>query len=635
MSLGLQIAGLWRSPLADGWVTSFERAWTDDIAQRRTPAPDEGRLQAYWALKADLKRAWGLNDLKTVAGVGLVLHRARTLNDMGREQLAEALLAQGRFGEAFEVLASSAGDDHAHWLQTARASAGLGDFNGAREAVRTAAARLARLRPEEVPAAIHGLGARRTRLDLALGSLEARQEAREQLEAGRPEAAAERLTAWFEQRLARFGQMLELLAKPAADWGASRDQVAGQLILGLADPAADTLEAALLAAPPPADELRTALYLARAIAAASAGERQPALLRTVRTLFRGAKGRFLDIALDILDGRASWRDLAEAPRPIDHLQLLVATALARAGHPRPAIALLGRFTLEHPDRQPVRRELVMVCGQESLNRVRIEPQARPGAPRIIDIFPYNGELEVLKLKLHETSPWVDHFVIFEAEETYSGRPKPIFLPGQRAEIADYLPKITHVVTSPAPDHVASAWAREYHQRDEAIAALQGLCAPDDLILLTDTDEIVDGRRLQGFQGEFAVLKLAQQRYFFNYRRVDAAWPDSGNLIVLRARHLRDISYGVARTLLPAPLGPNRIEAAGWHFTSIGDARAVARKLGSYAHEENVGVDDETRLADLMARIRAGDLQPGWERCALEDLPAYIRDNRERLKAFLL
>ncbi len=64
-------------------------------------------------------------------------------------------------------------------------------------------------------------------------------------------------------------------------------------------------------------------------------------------------------------------------------------------------------------------------------------------------------------------------------------------------------------------------------------------------------------------------------------------------------------------------------------------RAVARKLGSYAHEENVGVDDETRLADLMARIRAGDLQPGWERCALEDLPAYIRDNRERLKAFLL
>ena len=635
MSLGLQIDGLWRSPLADGWVVGFERSWADDLARRRTPAPDEGRRQAYWALKADLKRAWGLSDLKTVAGTGLILHRARTLNDPGRGQLAEALLAQGRFGEAGDVLAAAAGDDHLHWLLTARASAGLGDFGGAREAVRQADAHLTPVRADQVPSVIHGLGARRTLLDLALGSLEARHEARELFEEGQAEAAAERLTAWFEDRLARFGRMLELLASPPGAWEASRDQVASLLILGLPDRAADTLKAALAAAAPPEQELRTALYLARAASAGTAGERQPTLLRTVRTLFRGAKGCFLDIALDILDGRASWRELAEAPRPIDQLQLLVATALARAGHPRPAIALFGRFTLEHPDRQAVRRDLVVVCGQESLSHIRIEPQPRTGRPRIIDIFPYNGELEVLKLKLHETSPWVDHFVIFEAAETYSGRPKPVFLPGQQAEIADYLAKITHVVTSPTPDHAASAWAREYHQRDEAIAALQGLCAPGDLILLTDTDEIVDGRCLQGFEGEFAVLKKAQHRYFFNYRRTDAAWPDSGNLIALRARHLRDISYSVARTLLPAPLGPNRIEAAGWHFTSIGDAPAVARKLGSYAHEENVGADDENRLADLMSRIRAGELQPGWERCALEELPPYIRDNRERLKAFLL
>jgi len=233
-------------------------------------------------------------------------------------------------------------------------------------------------------------------------------------------------------------------------------------------------------------------------------------------------------------------------------------------------------------------------------------------------------------------PWVDHFVIYESNQTYTGRPKPIFLPGQRAEIAEFLPKITHMVTSDAPPHAASAWAREYHQRDESVTALQGLCAPDDLVLLTDADEIVDHRRLEGFAGEFAVLEKIQHRYFFNYRWVAATWRQSANMVLLRARYLKDMSYSVARFLLPAPLGPNRIERAGWHFTSVGDASFVSRKLGSYSHEENVRSDDEeAHLAGLLAEIRAGRWQPGWRRCGLEDLPAYVRDNQERLAARIL
>lgn len=634
MSLGLQIAGLWGSPLADAWVIRFGRSWADDLSERRAPTPGEGRREAYWALKEDLKRGWGLGDLKTVAGVGIILHRARTLNDSGRAQLAEALLWQERFAEAGEVLAASAEDGHGHWLASARARAGLGAIGAAREAISMAAARLVPIPPDQAAAVIRGLGMRRTLLDRALGSLQARQAAREHLEAGRADLAAERLTAWFAERLDRFGRMLDLLSQPPVGWQDVSDQIASLLMLGLPDPAADRLGAGL---EPPPGEIGTALYLAKAVAAAAPPERQARLLDIARGWFGDGTDRlFLDLAGRVLAGDGSWRDLtAFAPEPRDDVQLLAATALARAGNPEAAIALFGRFTLDHDDRQSIRRELVVCSGQESLGRFRLEPQPRPGPPRIIDIFPYNGELEVLKLKLHEMGPWVDHFVIYEAEETYSGRPKPIFLPGQSAEIADYLPRITHVVTSRTPDHAVTAWAREYHQRDESVIALQGLCAPDDLVLLTDTDEIVDGRSLQGFEGEFAVLKKAQHRYFFNYRRATATWRESGNLIALRARHLAGISYSVARTLLPAALGPNRVENAGWHFTSIGDAAAVARKLGSYAHEENVGADDEARLRRLMVRIRAGELQPGWERCPLEDLPAYIRDHRERLKDLLL
>ncbi len=640
MSLGLRIEGLWGSPLADAAVTRFERSWTDDLVRRRTPDPGPDRREAYWALKSELKRAWSLGDLKTVAGLGLILHRARTLNDGGREQLAEVLLSQGRFAEAQEALAASAQDD-AHWVLTARALAGLQAFGEARDAIHRAADRLEPTPADQANAVIRDLGMRRTLLDRALGSLEARGESRQHIEAGRPDLAAARLTAFFTDRLELFGRLLDLLAQGPASrrgWDELRDEVAGLLILGLPGRAADSFTAGLGEAPPSsADDVASAVYLANAVAANAPGERQAGLLRAVGGLFGPeAEGGFVDLAARVIEGQAPWTELTAAePSPRADVQVLAATALAQAGRPEPAVALLGRFVLEHAERQAIRRELVVCSGMETLGRLRLEPRPRAGPRQIIDVFPYNGEIEILKLKLHEMGPWVDRFVILEARQTYTGLPKPIFLPGQSAEIAEHLPKITHLITSDPPAHAASAWAREYHQRDACLTALQGLCAPDDLVLLSDTDEIVDRRCLEGFEGEFAVLKKAQHRYFFNYRWAAATWRQSGNLIAMRARYLAEISCSVARALLPAPLGPNRLEQAGWHFTSIGEPAAVARKLASYSHQENVRTDAEDHLAGLMARIRAGDLQPGWERCELDELPAYIRDNRERLADLIL
>ena len=97
MSLELHIDGLWASPLADAAMRRFERKWADDVALKRAPSPSPDRQQAYWTLKEDFKDAWNRKDLKSVAGLGLVVHHARVINDGNRERLAEALLAQERF----------------------------------------------------------------------------------------------------------------------------------------------------------------------------------------------------------------------------------------------------------------------------------------------------------------------------------------------------------------------------------------------------------------------------------------------------------------------------------------------------------------------------------------------------------
>jgi len=637
MSLELHIDGLWSSPLADEAVRCFESRWTDDIVARRTPGPGADRREAFWALKADFKRAWNRDDLKSAAGLGLVLHQARALNDANREHLAEALLAQHRFAEALQVLEDPAADGHDRRLLLARALGGAGEFDAARDQVRAAIARLQPVAEAGVGEVIHEISFQRSRLDVALGSLRARHDARLQLKDGRPDLAAERLDAFRRRRLELLDALIIAASRPDADgWPALREEAVGLRLLGCMDRAADRLLDGLEhAAPDAPEQVASAVGLLRAVSAGMAEDRLAGVLAAAGRLFTdGADGGFVDLAARVLAGRAPWTVLMAAPAPGWETQALAATVLARAGQVEAAIALFGALVQGRKDRQALRRELVFCSGLETTGRIRLEPRPRAGPRRIFDLFPYNGELEKLKVKLHEMAPWVDRFVIVEAAETFSGRPKPIHLPGQGGEIAAFLPKITHVVVPRFPKHAASAWAREYHQRDEAVAALKDIAAPGDLVLLSDADEIVDRRCLEGFEGEFALLAQDLYRYFFNYR-----WSESerhpGKLVMTTAARLKDLSPSVARALLIETLGRNRIERAGWHFTSVGDVAAITHKLSSYAHQENDRPDNAERFAAVLAGIRAGQLEPGWERCGIEELPAYIGENRERLAGLIL
>ena len=60
--------------------------------------------------------------------------------------------------------------------------------------------------------------------------------------------------------------------------------------------------------------------------------------------------------------------------------------------------------------------------------------------RIIDSFPYNGEL-VIELRLRHLFPVVDEFVVTEARETHSGKPKgELFIDRYRSTFQPYLSK---------------------------------------------------------------------------------------------------------------------------------------------------------------------------------------------------
>ena len=636
MSLDIDITPLWESALTEEAIRCFEVAWADDLVARRTPESGPDRLRDLAAVKADFKTAWVGNDPKSLAGLGLILHRADILNDEKRRRLVWALLTQDRFAEALEVSSLSAEDSYEHWFLRARALAGMEAFGESAEALDRATAKLDQSPPPpNVWHALDELGRRPSRLDLAVDWPGTYAKAQLHLKARRLHQAPKPLAKFHRRRLMALKAMLRLASVGTVrNWSELRDQTISLLLLGLGKQAGVRLREGLTTSPPvTGGETQEAFHLGCAIAAVSDPDELAQLLTVLPQPSDGPKRRFIDLAAEVLPGRAPWTSLVAVDPPSEVLQLLVATALGRAGRAEAAIALFSRFLT--PRRHAVRWELVCCNGLETMSRIDLKPRPRPGPPLIFDLFPYNGELELLKIKLHEMAPWVDRFVIVEAAETFSGQPKPIHFPDQAAEIQAFLPKITHVVVPRFPEHAVSAWAREYYQRDEAVAGLREVCSPDDLVLLSDVDEVVDRRALAGFDGEFTVLKKEYFRYFFNYRRADAPPEGRGNLILMRAKYLRAYSPSLARTLLSWALEPNRIERAGWHFTSVGHASSIAHKMSSYSHQENLKSDGERHYATVIAGLRAGELQPGWERCELSELPEYIRQNQARLADLIL
>ncbi|HEX4095592.1 MAG TPA: hypothetical protein VHX64_02630 [Caulobacteraceae bacterium] len=619
MTLELDLSDLWTAPLAEEAVRRFEIAWANAIIGERTPVPGPKRREEYWALKTEAKAAWAQGDIKSLVGIGAILHRANNLNDQARRQLVKAFLTVGRYAEGRDVLVSAPATDADYWFDTACALAGLGRMPEALKAAQSSASRPQDPpTPAELSQMIGELNRRPSELDLAFGWRAAQREVRQQFKSGLPEEAVARFMTYRRARPQQLQALVEAARTPAASgesgWSGVRDAVVAWLLFGRATSAADLLLKSS-ARPESWMEIDEALRLAGATTVDVLPERLPELLQWAGAIFKeDAPRSFLDSAIAVLGGRADWTSvLAAAPDGAPRLVAFVATVLAAADRPQAPIALFGRLAETAKKPTPLLRELAYCSGLESTARIELKPRARTGGPRVFDLFRYNGEIEKLKIKLNEMAPWVERFVIVEAAETLSGEPRAIRLPDQQRDIAEFLPKITHVVIQRFPAHATTPWAREHYQRDEAVTALKDVCGPDDLVLISDVDEVVDRRALAGFKGLCAVLKTDLFRYFLNYRCAKASPAERGELVLLRARHLGAYSPSVARTLLADPLGPNSLEHAGWRFTAIGQAK----------HD---GLDD---------KLRAGQLEAGWERCGVEELPAYVAEHRERLASVIL
>lgn len=219
--------------------------------------------------------------------------------------------------------------------------------------------------------------------------------------------------------------------------------------------------------------------------------------------------------------------------------------------------------------------------------------------RVFDIFLYNGEEDLLEIRLRELDSVVDGFIAVDSPFSFTNRTKEVLdlAPGTR--FAKFQ-KLRHVSVPFLPGD--TTWEREAYLRREGyrIGAESASIKPGDLVILSDLDEIPRAsvvNRLKRCSGWRDPVALWTRLYFYSFEfRGDPGkpmdWPK-----VMFVTHPGNGEELVDQTALregKIHFSPTHIPNAGWHCSwCFDDLDDFVKKLGDYSHKEH----DHPRFRD--------------------------------------
>jgi len=233
---------------------------------------------------------------------------------------------------------------------------------------------------------------------------------------------------------------------------------------------------------------------------------------------------------------------------------------------------------------------------------------------LYDCVTFFNEREILEFRLDYLKDIVDYFVIVEADQTYSGRPKAQnfcseWVPDDVKDRIRYA-CISFPQNLPDPAWVSGvsedsrlAWKRENYQRAGLIEGLYDANS-EDLVLVSDVDEIPDRDRLRELKTRSRLPNLAPvialEMSVFYYDIHGLASYADGRPFRWRRPKLTTRKYLECTNRIRLAPPDSTVSDAGWHFTYFGGVDRVRTKLGAYAHTEAATAE---HLAAVPERVR--------------------------------
>lgn len=249
----------------------------------------------------------------------------------------------------------------------------------------------------------------------------------------------------------------------------------------------------------------------------------------------------------------------------------------------------------------------------------------------VDCTTYNGEEWAFDLRYNILKGVVDEFVVVEFDTTFSGEPKQPTFPTEKYPDVTYCfhdetvyGKYAELAESSPNTKGAQHWKREFMQKESIQDALQHL-KDDDVVFIGDVDEIWSPTL--GTPRFPVKLKLRVYTYWLNNRSTEEFWG------TVAAKWI-DIKYECLNHLRTTSPGTDGY--GGWHFTSMGGADSLRKKLtDSYTQEsyatpeilENIAYNIEQNK-DFLGRDFSYTVDES-------EWPEFLRRNRQKYEYLCL
>ena len=208
--------------------------------------------------------------------------------------------------------------------------------------------------------------------------------------------------------------------------------------------------------------------------------------------------------------------------------------------------------------------------------------------RVVDVFTYAGEEDLLEIRIRELWDVVDLFIIAESALTFTGEQKPLYfkLPEQQKRFEFAMSKIKYVpVTTLRPLMKGeSPFMNEGRLRRGASKAMRlyGKFSKDDLFVISDVDEIPYAHTLEllktctGYPNTVH-LKLNTYRFSFEFPLpLQPVAKSSVNVVE------NEQSLSFTRIYRPGIILANSGWHCSWCFRTIEE---VEHKMKSYSHAD--------------------------------------------------
>jgi len=267
---------------------------------------------------------------------------------------------------------------------------------------------------------------------------------------------------------------------------------------------------------------------------------------------------------------------------------------------------------------------------------------------IYDCFQFFNEEHILDLRLNILNEFVDFFVIVESTTDHQGNIKKLNFDSKKFK--KFNNKIIYIVVDDTSEilkkpHIGGESLVEQHQRNSLTRGLKN-CHNDDLIILSDVDEIPDLNKLRLFdkKNKYAVFSQKMFNYKINLlNETENNW--FGSKICLKKnlkspqwlRNLKFKKYPFWR--IDKQRKFQIIENGGWHFAYLQTPENISKKIKSFAHGEfNKAhfIDEENIKKKISMGKDIFDRGINYRKVQLDNsFPKYIIDNKEKFKDWII